>query len=70
MTFSPSTLAGLLPPVGRAMQPRWSIQRIPNNGYPVLYCLGKVCLIPKIKIEGTNRATETHLTRHPMAMGP
>lgn len=23
-----------------------------NNGYPVLYCLGKVCFIPKIKVKG------------------
>lgn len=41
-----------------------------NNGYPVLYCLGKVCLIPKTKVRGINRGTETHLTRPSMAMGP
>lgn len=40
-----------------------------NNGYPVPYCLGKDCIIPKIKVKGINGAIETHLTRQPVAMG-
>ena len=38
------------------------------NGYPVLYCLGKDCLVPKIKAKGINRAIKTHLTRYPVHM--
>ena len=41
-----------------------------SNRYPMLYCLGKECLVPKIKANSINRAIKTYLTRSPVHMGP
>lgn len=40
------------------------------NGYSVLHCLHKDCLVPKTKDGAINRAIKTCLTRYPVHVGP